>query len=109
MIDINNENNTELPLSHYGIYFSYLSTLCDKLICLYTGPGLFCLNEENKYIQNKIFFIDSNDPINFPAPKCIKNGEELICTYKYNLFIKHYIYLNDEDLILDLENFINII
>jgi hypothetical protein len=104
MNDINNENNIDLPLSHYGINFSYLSTLCDKVLCLATGPGLFCLNEENKYVENKFIMLDSIDPINYLAPKCIKN-ENILCTSKYNFYFKHYYYLNNDELILELENF----
>ncbi len=104
MNDINEENKIELPLSHYGINFSYLSTLCDKLICLSTGPGLYCLNEENKYIKNKVILIDS---ITCIAAKCI-NNEEFMCTHKYDYYFKRYYYSSNDDLILELENFINL-
>jgi hypothetical protein len=106
MNDINEENKIYLPSSHYGINYSYLSTLCDKLICLATGPGIFCLNEENRYIKNKIILIDSLDPMNFWSPKCIKNGE-FMCTDKCEFYFKHYYYSTNDDLIIELENFIN--
>ena len=83
--DIFNEMNILKP-NAYGIQYSFLSTLCDKNILLNTGPGLFCFNNENRFLKNRILFIDTDDY----CPTCTQL--DMLCLDKYEFYINYYMY-----------------
>lgn len=78
-------NNKDLPIS-FGIQFSYLSLLADKVLLLPTGPSLFCVNNNN--IQNKfLIFLDigtNKNPYNTVHCQDINYHDKLLCTSKFN-------------------------
>jgi hypothetical protein len=83
--NIFNEMDIALP-KHYGIQYSFLSTLCDKNILLNTGPGLFCFNNENCNSNNRILLIDTDDY----CPACVQTDN--VCLDKYELYANYYKY-----------------
>ena len=90
-----------------GIDYSYLSTICDKVIALNSGLGYYMLNEENKNIHNKILLLSSQINLNPDfelAPFC--NVNNLNCINKYNFYIKLYNYINNESLLQEIITFI---
>ena len=72
--------NKQLPLS-YGIEFSFLSLISDKVVLLPSGASLMSFNNQN--LQNK-FIIFINESINnnpHGAPFCVKNNtSDHLCT-----------------------------
>jgi hypothetical protein len=69
---IYNLSNKILP-SSFGIQFSYLSELSDKVILLPTGPCLFCINDKN--IKNKFMMIFDKKNNIYCCPYCDSNND----------------------------------
>ena len=91
------------------IYASYLSILCDKVICLASGPGLYTFNEENKHIKNKFLMITTLEDVpGFSAPMCPTNESKEICVNKYNLYYKFHFYSDNNLFLQEVEEFITI-
>ena len=89
------------------IYASYLSILCDKVICLGSGPMLYTFNEENKHIRNKFFLVSTIEDIyGVYVPVCPTNESKELCVNKYNLYYKVHFYSDNNLFLQEVEEFI---
>lgn len=89
------------------IYASYLSILCDKVICLASGPLLYTFNEENKHIRNKFLLLSTIEDVpGFCAPMCPINESKELCVSKYNLYYKVHFYSDNNLFLQEIEDYI---
>jgi len=87
--------NSQVNIS-YGIDFSYLSTIVDKVIMLMSGVSQICYNTLNLNNKNKfLMFITNNNISNCPV--CSFSADNLLCCSKYNLFINTLLVNNSGD------------
>jgi len=103
---IYDQNNKTLPVA-YGFEFSYLSNICEHVICCMSGICQFTFNYENMNNKDKIMMIvDLN---NNPASRdlvCTQTTDEFLCTDIYNLYINMHHYNTDMILCKDIIRFI---
>jgi len=100
---IYNESN-EIPLN-YGIEFSYLTFLCDKVIYVPSGLSAISFYNEKNIINKYILLYCTSHWIGIYA--CDKYFDEYLCTNKYNIFI-HKAFVSNNNLTNDLDTFINL-
>jgi hypothetical protein len=94
--EIYNECFNSQVNSSYGIDFSYLSNIVDKVIMLMSGVSQLCysslnLNDKNKFLM----FITNNNISNCPV--CSFSDDNLLCCSNYNLFINTLLVDNSSD------------
>ena len=94
--EIYNECFNSQVNSSYGIDFSYLSTIVDKVIMLMSGVSQLCYNSLNLNDKNKfLMFITNNNVSNCPV--CSFSDDNLLCCSSYNLFINTLLVDNSSD------------
>jgi hypothetical protein len=86
-------NKIEIP-TNFGIVFSYISIFCDIVLGPLSSPTLLCLNEENKNIKDKLYFIKDKEDLGYGAPLCNFTEFEDSCLKKYNWDVK-FIFSNN--------------
>ena len=102
-----NECNIQLRNGEAFLYLSYLSTLCDKVILLASGPALYTFNEENRHVRGKILLIDGAFIPGISAPSCPINKEtQELCACKFNICCKYHCYSNYASLLDCVINFV---
>jgi hypothetical protein len=101
------ENNDLHRNGMHMIYASYLSTFCDKVICLASGPALYTFNEENKHVLNKFFFLDAPETPGAAVPTCINEQSKDMCVKKYNLHYNYHCYADNSLFVQKIEEFIS--
>jgi len=100
-------HNKELPTG-FGIQFSYLSFLVNKVILLPSGCSLFCFNDDN--IENKYLMLFSNN-LEYTT-YCNNYNDNILCSKNigwkvkilnvdFNKFSKDYITRNIENFIIN--------
>jgi hypothetical protein len=95
--EIYDNYNKILPIG-FGIQFSYLSIYCDKIISLASGSAMPILNNQNKFIKNKILMITSNN-LNHMSYQITHDdsSKELACVAKFDWYITIYNYSDNND------------
>lgn len=98
-------NNIILPKA-FGIEFTYLNTLCDKVFFSPSGLSQLGFYNENM-IKNKyaILYCKCNEMISMYV--CDECENENLCIEKYNFYCKK-IWINSDNLINQMDNFINL-
>ena len=104
--EIYDNYNKKLPKGA-GIQFSYLSKYCDKVISFASGISLLYLNNDNKFIKNKLLMITSNS-LNHTLLEITHDdpSKNIACVAKLDWYITVYNYSENNDF-NDLSNFIN--
>ncbi len=99
-------NYDKLPLN-YGIEFSYLTILCDKVIYIPSGLCTLGFHNERTNIKNKyvILFCICNEQTGRYV--CDEYIDEYLCLSKRNIFIKK-LWVYNIDLISEIDTFINL-
>jgi hypothetical protein len=87
--------NSEVNIS-YGIEFSYLSIIVDKVVMLMSGVSQICYNTLNLNNKNKFLMFITNNNIS-SCPVCSFSVDNLLCCSKYNLFINTLLVDNSGD------------
>lgn len=75
---------SDIPIpNNWGIMFSLLAKLCDKVVLLPTGPALACFN--NQIHENKFMMLfDYSDSGNPDGCNYCKNSREKLCTNRFS-------------------------
>ena len=96
----------KLPVN-YGIEFSYLTILCDKVIYIPSGLCTLGFHNERTNVKNKymILFCICNEQTGKYV--CDEYLDEYLCLSKRNIFIKKT-WINNIDLINYIDTFISL-
>jgi len=98
-------NNFILP-NAYGIEFTYLNTLCDKVFFSPSGLSQLGFYNENM-IKNKYAILYCKCNLITPMCICDECENENLCIEKYHFYCKK-IWIDTDNLIYQIEHFINL-